>query len=127
MNYNFTKLSYKTRRIIIITAVIFPIIFLIAYLYYQPPFKIKKEDLRMSAILASHQFIKEKLRAPDKAVFQPADSAEYYIQKGWWDTFHFVVSYFDAESVSGKMIRTHFSMELQKTQTVWIMLDLDTW
>jgi hypothetical protein len=80
----------------------------------------------MDAILASHQFIKEKLLAPEKAVFQHPDSAEYYTLKEWYTTYHFVVSYFDAETESGTMIRKHYTMELEKTKTVWLMLDLDT-
>jgi hypothetical protein len=124
MNYNFKKLSSKTRRIILITIFIIPIILLIANLYFQPAFEIKKEDLRMNAILASHKFIEEKLKAPYKAVFQPADSAQYYTEKEWYDTYHYVVSYFDVETKSGEMVRTHYTMELQKTQTVWLMVDL---
>ncbi len=125
MKFNFKKSKLFSKKIIIIGSFLIVIIALSLYLYLQPPIEIKKEDLRMSAILASHQFIKEKLRAPDKAIFQSTDSAEYYTLKEWYTTYHFVVSHFYAETESGTMIRKHYTMELEKTKTVWLMINLD--
>jgi hypothetical protein len=87
----------------------------------------EKEDLRDSAILFSHQFIKERLITPEKAVFQDVKEAKYYTDDQPYQKYHFVVSHFDAKAENGTRIRTHYKMELQKTRTVWIMLDLDTW
>jgi len=125
MKFDSIKLKLPSNKAIIIGSFVLAIIVLSIYLYYQPTPENKKVDLRLSAILASHQFIKEKLRAPDRVIFQPIDSAKYYIEKSWYETYHYVVSYFDAETVAGKIMRAHYTMELQKTQTVWLMMDLD--
>ncbi len=118
MKLNIIKEKLPDTKMLIIGIFVIVVIAFSLYLYFQPTHQYKKEELRDSAIAASHQFIKERLRAPDKAVFQPADSAEYYIEKDWYTTYHYVVSHFDAESESGKMIRVHYTMELEKTRTV---------
>ena len=125
MNFNSIRSKPHFNKVLISGSFALAIIALSIYLYLQPSTELKKEDLRISAILASHNFIKEKLRTPDKAVFQPVDSAEYYIEKGWYQNYHYVVSYFDAESSEGKWTRINYTMELQKTKTVWLMIDLD--
>jgi len=125
MNFDSIRSKPHFNKVIIISSFALAIIALSIYLYLQPSIEIKKEDLKVSAIIASHKFIKEKLKTPDKAIFQPVDSAEYYVEKGWYQKYHYVVSYFDAESSEGKWTRINYTMELQKTKTVWLMLDLD--
>ena len=125
MKCDYIKIKLPSNKVIIIGSFVLAIIALSVYLYNQPTPENKKVDLRQSAIFASHKFIKEKLRKPGNVIFQPVDSAEYYYEKSWYDTYHYVISYFDAETVDGKIKRAHYTMELQKTQTVWLLIDLD--
>jgi hypothetical protein len=123
------KTSYFNlkRKIILVIILVLSLLLILFNIYYNPSTERKQEDLRLSAITASHNFIKERLKYPDNVVFQSSKEAEYYIDKSSYENYHTVVSYFDAKTESGSMIRTNYNMTLQKTRTVWLMIDLKTW
>ncbi len=122
-----TGFFYSKRRAILLIILVFALLLVLFNIYYNPSTEKKQEDLKLSAIIASHNFIKERLKFPDKVVFQSPNEAKYYIDKSSYETLHIVISYFDAETESGSRLRTNYNMTLQKTQTVWLMMDLNTW
>ena len=126
-NKNKTGYFNLKRKIVLILILVLSLLLILFNIYYNPLIERKQKNLRTSVILASHNFIKERLKYPDNVVFQSPEGAEYYVDKSSYENFHIVISYFDAKTESGSTIRTHYNMTLQKTRTVWLMIDLKTW
>ena len=124
---NKTGYFISKRKVILLLILILSLLLILFNVYYNPSTEKKQEDLRLSAIMASHNFIEERLKYPDKVIFQSPKEAKCYIDKSSYETSYVVVSYFDAETESGSRIRTQYNMTLQKTRTVWQMMDLRTW
>jgi len=74
--------------------------------------QVKKENLqKITAIITSQRFVKNRLKSPTTAIFQDALKADHAWMRGNRDentSYHKITSYVDSQNSFGAMIRTHY-------------------